>query len=635
MKPLFAKRLCALTFCSVLGVSVYSLGMAQAEEKDATTKTVAVNDSGAKDVVTKPAAPACPIGTKVADFKLEDYRGKEHALADYIDSKVIVLAVLGVECPLCKLYGPRLQELSKQYADKGVTFLGVDANRQDSLAEIAAYARQHGIEFPLLKDMNNKVADAVGALRTPEVVVLDADRKVQYRGRIDDQFGFQSGTGYSRPKVSEHNLTKAVDELLAGKAVSQPSVEAVGCLIGRVRPVNDKSEVTYSNQIARLFQDRCVECHRPGQIGPFSLTSYEEAAGWAEMIAEVVRDQRMPPWHADPHFGTFSNDSSLSTADKQLIYDWVAAGAPEGNKKDLPEARKYAGALMMPFEPDVVIDMADEPFEVPAEGTVEYKYFKVKTDFKEDKWVKVAECLPGNRQVVHHIIVFIKPPQGTAKDISAFGHLTGYAPGTRPHVLPEGMAKFLPAGSELVFQLHYTPNGTAQKDKSSVAIKFEDAKNVKWRVATIGATNAAFRIPPHADNHPVESKQQFDQDVTLLSLFPHMHLRGKSFHYEVWYPDGSKETLLNVPHYDFNWQTSFIFQDHKKLPKGATLHCTAHFDNSENNLANPDPNSTVKWGDQTWEEMMIGWFDMAVPVEASLGDALPARLERRSRADAE
>jgi hypothetical protein len=154
-------------------------------------------------------------------------------------------------------------------------------------------------------------------------------------------------------------------------------------------------------------------------------------------------------------------------------------------------------------------------------------------------------------------------------------------------------------------------------------------------VATVGASNGAFKIPPHADNHPVESQQQFNEDVTLLSLFPHMHLRGKSFHYEVLYPDGSKETLLNVPHYDFNWQTSFIFKDHKKLPKGATLHCTAHFDNSENNLANPDPNSTVKWGDQTWEEMMIGWYDMAVPVDASLGDALPNRLNRQSRADAE
>jgi peroxiredoxin/mono/diheme cytochrome c family protein len=546
------------------------------------------------------------VGKKVENLSLADFRGKNHSLSDYGDSKLVVLAFVGVECPLCKMYGPRLEELSKEYGPKGVTFLGVDSNRQDSLTEMAAYARQHGIEFPLLKDLNNTIADAVGAERTPEVLVLDRDRVVRYRGRIDDQFGFQSGTGYVRPKISRRDLGHALDELLAGKDVSQPTSETAGCLIGRVRPVTGNGEVTYSDQIARIFQDRCVECHRPGQIGPFALTSYEEAAGWASMIEEVVREQRMPPWHADPHFGTFENDSSLTKKEKDQIYAWVAAGAPEGDPKKLPEPRKFAGTHMMPFEPDMIVAMADEPFDVPAEGTVEYKYFRVDPGFKEDKWVKTAECLPDNRGVVHHIIVFIRPPEGTAKGIEAFGHLTGYAPGTRPHVLPDGMAKFVPAGSELIFQLHYTPNGTPQKDCSRVAIKFEDPKNVKWRVATVGASNGQFEIPPHADNYPVESNQKFERDIVLLSLFPHMHLRGKAFHYEALYPDGTKETLLDVPHYDFNWQNSFIFKDMKNLPKGTTLHCTAHFDNSEQNLANPNPEETVRWGDQTWEEMMIG-----------------------------
>jgi peroxiredoxin/mono/diheme cytochrome c family protein len=575
------------------------------------------------------------IGKKLSAGPLSDYRGKSHSLTDYNDSKVVVLAFVGVECPLCKMYGPRLAELAKEYAGKGVTFLGIDSNRQDSLTEMAAYARLHGIEFPLLKDLNNAVADGVGAERTPEVIVLDKDRIVRYRGRIDDQFGFQSGTGYVRPKISRRDLADAIDELLADKPVTHPTTEIAGCLIGRVRPVKESSDVTYSDQIARIFQDRCVECHRPGQIGPFTLTNYEEAAGWAPMIEEVVREQRMPPWHANPHFGTFENDSSLTKEEKDLIYAWVANGAPEGDPKKLPEPRQFAGTHMMPCEPDVIIPMADEAFDVPAEGTVEYKYFRVDPGFKEDKWVKVAECLPDNRAVVHHIIVFIKPPEGAAKGIEAFGHLTGYAPGTRPHMLPDGMAKFVPAGSELVFQLHYTPNGTPQKDRSSVAIKFEDPKNVKWRVATVGASNGAFEIPPHADSHPVESQQKFNSDIQLLSLFPHMHLRGKDFHYEAIYPDGTKETLLDVPRYDFNWQNSFIFRDIKTLPKGTTLHCTAHFDNSEHNLANPNPDETVRWGDQTWEEMMIGWYDMAVPVDASLADAIPERANRRRNRDAE
>ncbi|MBI2825384.1 MAG: redoxin domain-containing protein [Planctomycetia bacterium] len=581
---------------------------------------------------TAPAVEnASSVGKKVDALSLSDFRGKAHKLDDYRDAKLVVLAFVGVECPLCKLYGPRLADMAKEYGPKGVTFLGIDANRQDSLAELSAYARVHGIEFPLLKDLNNAIADSIGAQRTPEVFVLDSNRVVRYQGRIDDQYGFQSGTGYARPKMTRGDLAEALDELLAGKDVSQPKVESAGCLIGRVKPVDEKSKVTYSNQIARLFQDRCVECHRPGQIGPFSMTSYDESVGWADMIAEVIRDSRMPPWHADPQFGQFANNISLSKDEKQLIYDWVAAGAPQGDPKDMPEPRKYASNLLMPMEPDLIIPMADEPFDVPAEGTVEYKYFRVNPGFKEDKWVKVAECIPDNRAVVHHIIVFLKPPEGTPRDVAAFGHLTGYAPGTRPHVLPEGFAKFVPAGSELVFQLHYTPNGSPQKDCSSVAIKFEDAKNVKYRVATIGASNGGFAIPPHDDNYKVESQQQFNRDILLMSLFPHMHLRGKSFHYEAIYPDGSKETLMNMPRYDFNWQNSYIFQDMKTLPKGTTLHCTAHFDNSENNLANPNPNETVRWGDQTWEEMMIGWYDMAVPVEASLAEAVPSRLERRER----
>ncbi len=586
----------------------------------------------AAQVVEKDSRPrAAQIGTRVENFTLQDFRGKSHSLADFAGSKLVVVAVLGTECPLCKLYGPRLAEMAAELGPKGVAFVGLDANRQDSITEMAAYARIHKIEFPLLKDLGNAVVDQLGAQRTPEVFVLDQDRVVRYRGRIDDQYGFQSGAGYSRPKVTRRDLADAIEQLLAGKPVSQPTTEAVGCLIGRVRQPKAASEVTYSNQIARLFQKRCVECHRPGQIGPFAMTNYDEVVGWAEMIDEVVREQRMPPWHADPRYGHFANDYSLSAEEKRLVQTWVANGAPEGDRKDLPEPKQFASGWMMPGGPDLVVHMADQPFDVPAEGTVEYKYFTVDPGFKEDKWVKVAECMPDNRAVVHHIIVFVKPPKDTSRDIAAFGHLTGFAPGTRPHVLPEGCAKFVPAGSQLVFQMHYTANGSPQKDRSSVGIKFEDVKNVKWRVATLAAGNTTFEIPPGADNHQVESNQTFAADVTLLSLFPHMHVRGKSFHYEVIYPDGHKDTLLNVPRYDFNWQNSFIFDQQLKLPKGTTLHCTAHFDNSENNLANPDPKATVRWGDQTWEEMMLGWYDMAVPVEASLAAAVPERLEQQRR----
>jgi peroxiredoxin len=641
------------------------------------------------------------LGKQVDEFSLQDFRGKQHALADLKDSKLVVVAFLGVECPLSKLYGPRLAELAKQYESQGVTFIAVDSNRQDSITDMAQYAKTHEINFPFLKDLNNRLADKLGAARNPQVFVLDAGRVVRYAGRIDDQYGFRTGSGYAKTTANSRDLGAALDALLAGKTVSQSTTEAIGCLIGRVLEPEADSEVTYSNQIARIFQDRCVECHRPNQIGPFALQSYEEAVGWAEMVEEVVRDNRMPPWHPDPKYGHFANDMSLTKEEKELIYKWVAAGAPEGNPKDLPEPKQYAGGWMMPGGPDVVFHMSKEPVDVPAEGTVDYRYYVVDTGFTEDKWVKVAECMPDNRGVVHHMIVFMKPPstslfsngnrdgdkpaekasddkatgdkaigdkaterktadsqdadkpatsdprrgrgrggRGGGGGQASFGQLCGYAPGTRPYVLPPGMAKLIPAGWQLVFQMHYTPNGSPQKDRSMVGIKFADPAEVTHRVATANAANGMFEIPAGDPAYKVESTRTYGKDVLLLSVFPHMHLRGKDFHYEVIYPDGRKETLMNMPRYDFNWQTSYVFKQPKQLPQGTTLHCTAHFDNSADNPANPDPSKPVRWGDQTWEEMMIGWFDIAVPKDSDIAQVLPPqegqfrRQQERPQGDA-
>ncbi|MBX7074823.1 MAG: redoxin domain-containing protein [Pirellulales bacterium] len=567
---------------------------------------------GAKPSPT--GSDAAAIGKTIHDFHAEDFRGKEVKLSDLSGSKVVVVAFLGVECPLAKLYAPRLVKLASELSSQGVAFVGIDSNRQDSLAEIADFARDAKIEFPLLKDTGNVIADQIGATRTPQVFLLDQDRVVRYAGRIDDQYGIHNGGSYQRPAATSEELKRAIGELLAGKPVSAPVTEADGCLIGRARPVKDNAEVTYSKQIARIFNANCVECHRDGQIAPFALTSYDESAGWADMIAEVVSEGRMPPWHADPNHGTFSNDARLSNEEKQQIAAWAAAGAPQGDPSELPPAPQFASGWQMPDSPDAVIHIADKPYTVPAEGTVAYQYFMVDPGFTEDKWVRVAECLPDNRSVVHHIIVFVKPPTENPKDARGFQFLVGYAPGTRPYVLPDGMAKLIPAGSKLVFQMHYTSNGTEQVDRSSVGLCFvKDPKSVKQRVVTGNASNGRFVIPAGDGNHEVKSERKFVKDTTVMSLFPHMHLRGKSFRYELAYADGRKEILLDVPRYDFNWQNHFIFEKALVAPAGSVLKCTAHFDNSEENLANPDPTSEVRWGDQTWEEMMIGWYDIAVP----------------------
>jgi len=554
-------------------------------------------------------------GRAVAEFSLKDYRGAEHSLSDYRDSKVVVLAFLGTECPLAKLYGTRLGELDRKYRDRGVTILGINSNRQDSITEIAAYARIHNVDFPVLKDLGNRVADQIGAQRTPEVFVLDQERTVRYHGRIDDQYG----VGYIRDGIEKNFLQNAIDDLLAGRDVKTSSTEVVGCFIGRVKEPQTDSPVTYSKQVARILQKHCVECHRDGEIAPFALTKYDEVVGWGDTMLEVIADRRMPPWHANPEFGHFRNERSLTDEEKQTLQQWVDAGCPEGDPAKLPEPISYVSGWQLPREPDVVVEMRDEPYDVPAEGAVKYQYFRVDPQLTEDKWVLAAEAQPGNRAVVHHILVFVRPPKARK---SPLGNTVGeffaaYVPGYRTPLYPKGMAKFIPAGSELVFQLHYTPIGSPQKDLSRIGIVFADADEIDHVVVTQQAIQHRFEIPPHADDYQVEANsQKAPAEVQLLAFMPHMHLRGKSFRYEAKLPDGRTETLLDIPQYDFNWQTAYQLAEPLKLPPGSYLHCTAAYDNSVGNLNNPDPTQAVRWGDQTWNEMMIGYFDVAVPLSA-------------------
>ena len=553
-------------------------------------------------------SPSVP-GQALPEFSLKDVRGKSHSLSDYKSSPLIVLAVLGTECPLAKQYAIKLQKLADAYADRGVTVLAVDANRQDTLAEIAAFAKTNSLSFPLLKDLNQEVVDALHATRTPEVFVLDAQRVVRYRGRVDDQFIVG---GKSRKAPTREDLKMAIDELLAGKAVSVSETPAVGCLIGRAKEPKPGAAVTYSNQIARILQKNCVECHRPGEIAPFSLNDYQEVAGWADTIVEITQARQMPPWHASPEFGHFANERRLTDEELDLLQQWAAAGAPEGNPADLPAPPTFTEGWQLPREPDHVVWMSNEPFHVPMEGTVKYQYFSVDSGLTEDKWITAAEIIPGNRSLVHHVIVFIST-DGQVKDEEK-QMLTAFVPGLRIAAYPKGMAKRVPAGAKFVFQMHYTPNGTAGEDRTKVGLVFADPAEVTHEIRTAVTVNQRFKIEPELDNQAFQSNViTTPADLQLLSLSPHMHLRGKSFRYELTLPDGTKETLLDVPHYDFNWQTAYRLPEPRLIPRGSRIQSFATFDNSANNVANPDPSKTVKWGDQSWEEMLLGYFDVAVP----------------------
>ncbi len=553
-----------------------------------------------------------PIGLYVENFQLRDYRGKEHALDDFQDSPVVVIAFLGTECPLAKLYGPRLAQLARDYSSMGVALIGINANTHDANSEIAAYAQRHGVDFPLLKDLGNRVADALQAQRTPEVFVLDQQRVVRYWGRIDDQYG----VGYAREEPTQHDLRDAIDQLLAKQPVSRPRTESVGCLIGRVKQPRAGSSVTYANQISRIFQRHCIECHRPGEIAPFSLTNYDEVVGWADTIAEVVREQRMPPWHANPAHGQFTNARLLSDQEKSLLYEWVDDGAPQGNPSDLPEPVEFVEGWRLSRPPEAVVAMRERPFVVPAEGTVEYQYFVVDPGFQEDKWIRGAEVIPGNRAVVHHAIVFFRAPEGVQQ--RGLGWLTAYVPGQSTFELPSHQARFIPAGSKLVFQMHYTPTGSPQEDVTRVGLLFANADEVEEELLTLVAINQQFEIPAFAEHFPIQaSLDKFPKGAKLQAIAPHMHVRGKAFRVELVqeHDTSASRILLDVPRYDFNWQHAYALTEPLPLTDGLRLDCTAWYDNSERNLVNPDPSRTVRWGDQTWEEMMLAFLEVAVPVE--------------------
>jgi peroxiredoxin len=552
------------------------------------------------------------VGFEIDDFALRDSRGTVHRLADWNDRPLIAVVFLGVECPLAKLYVQRLNELASEFESRGLQIVGIDSNQQDSPAELAEFVRLYEITFPILRDPGNLVADRFGAVRTPEVFLLDQQRTVRYQGRIDDQLA----VAVRRASAERRDLAEAIEELLAGKQVSLPVTESAGCHIGRLHLPTGQGTVTYSKQIAPILQEHCQTCHRSGQIAPFPLTNYQEAVGWAKMIREVVADERMPPWHADPRYGHFANDSRLSDEQRQQIFTWVRDGAPEGDPADLPPERKFADDWSM-GRPDQVFTVA-KPFDVPAQGIIEYQMFEVDPGFTEDRWISAAEIRSTNRAVMHHATVFLKAPgEDVALEEGTQGSycLAATALGTPPLRLPAGMAKRIPAGCKFLFVVHYVAVGSPQQDQISLGVKYADPREVHKEVSTKLMYDLDLQIPPRTADHRVEQSWRIDRDILLLAMFPHMHLRGRSFQYEVRYPDGTSEVLLSVPRYDFNWQNRYELAEPKRLPAGAVITCTAHYDNSSNNPANPDPNATVIAGKQTTDEMFNGYFEFALADE--------------------
>ena len=407
------------------------------------------------------------------------------------------------------------------------------------------------------------------------------------------------------------------------------SICAAALVANQVPPTGTAATPTFSKDVAPILFRNCVTCHRPGESAPMSLMTYADARPWARAMSRRVTDGSMPPWHADNPIGTFENERSLTATEKDVIARWSDAGAPEGDPKDLPARPAFTEGWSI-GTPDAVFEMAED-YAIPAKGTIQYEYFTIPTNFTEAKWVQAIEVRPGNRALVHHVLVYHQAPAeaGPTTAVTAILELNAqhsrtpptqpgatrprrlvgrptliatYAPGTAPQTFRPGTAMRLPPGGVIEFQMHYTANGTAGTDRTKVGLIFaKEPPTTELRASQF--LNGQFTIPPGAADYRVDTDLGFRENVTLWGLFPHTHVRGKRWNYELVMPDGTKRPLLSVSKYDFNWQTYYMFKEPLELPKGTRILSSAWYDNSAANRSNPDATAAVRWGDQTWEEM--------------------------------
>ncbi|MEM7478303.1 MAG: redoxin domain-containing protein [Planctomycetota bacterium] len=555
------------------------------------------------------------------NFRLPDTSGKEIAI-EAGENLLTAVCFLGTECPMARSYASTLNQLHADFAGQKVQILGVMSNRQDSVEDVKEYIQTLGVQFPVLLDKGNVVANQFGATRTPEVYLLNGDLKLQYHGRIDDQYA----PSVARADAKRQDLRIAIEELLAGKPVSVPETKALGCIIGKMKETKEQPPADGPNFVEHVFpmlEQNCIECHRSGEIGPFAMDDYEEVVGWADTMMETIDDKRMPPWHADPGIGEFANARHMAAADKELLRDWIKAGCPSGDLSKQPNVKSFDDGWA--FEPKDIFEMRNRPFAVPADGIVEYQYFVIDPGFTEDKWVSTAQIIPGARDVVHHAIVYVRPPDGSR--FQGIGWLSAYVPGQRAAELPPGRARLIPAGSKLVFQMHYTPVGVEREDTSVLGLTYANEADVTHEVFTTAAINQDFDIPPNANDFKVHAAtRQLPREGELLAATPHMHFRGKACTLVREPSDATQsseelklaalpegEELLKVSKYDFNWQHTYQFKSPLPLEQISKLHFEAVFDNTNDNPFNPDAEQWVYWGDQTWEEMAVIFFEVSVP----------------------
>ncbi len=559
------------------------------------------------------------VGRQVPDFTFVTLEGKEQRLSEVASGKGVVIAFTSVTCPVSQRYAPVLGRLQKVLGEKGVALLVVDPFASEEPAEITAGLAQRGLSAPCVHDKEKAVTAILGARSTTEVFLVDPKRTLIYRGAIDDQYGLT----YNLDAPRQSYLADAVQAMLSGALPHVAATNAPGCELdhpGENRVAG--TAVTYHRDVARILQQNCVQCHHDGGIAPFALDDLAEVQDRARTIKRVLENGQMPPWFAAPapegSESPWVNDCSLGGRDKADLLAWLdSKDRPLGDEKDAPTKLQFTGEWSI-GTPDLVVQIP-KPFSIKAEGYMPYQFAVAQTTLTEDKWVAAYEVLPTERAVVHHVIVQVheKGSKVRNRDEGVGGFFAAYVPGNGSRVYPEGFARKLPAGATVSFQIHYTPCGRPVEEQVRIGLVFAKTPP-RYELGTLAIADKDLNIPPGDPSHVETTERATPFDVNAMAFMPHMHVRGKSFRYELTRPDGKQEVLLDIPRYDFNWQIRYELKQPLLLPRGSRVKLTATFDNSAANKANPDPTKLVHWGQQTYDEMMIGYIEYFTPIGSSV-----------------
>ncbi|HYV38416.1 MAG TPA: redoxin domain-containing protein [Gemmataceae bacterium] len=573
--------------------------------------------------------PSKFLGKKIANIAFTDADGKTTHLYDLKDKKAIVVVFLSFECPVSTSYMQPLADIANELNKQGVVLMGLTENQDETPADVAKLAKEFKVPFPVVLDKNFAGADALAATHTPEVFVLDGDYVLRYRGRIDDAY-------YARLKknleVTQYDLRQALEEMISGRPVSTAATAPIGCPISRVVTAAPKlADVTYYKDVLPILQKNCQECHRPGEVGPFSLMTYRQAVNWATDIKDYTRSRIMPPWKISEGM-PFHNERHLSKLELDILAAWADNGTPEGDAKDGPPPAKFPEGWRL-GKPDMVLTVSDE-FQVGPTGNDVFRCFVLPAQLAEDKFVEAIEVRPGNPRVVHHALIFVdtagkgrelekkqnvvgfKDPHGGNELDKGPGYyagmgvgftptssLGGWAPGQLPRTLPDGTGILLPKGSDIVMQMHYHRNGKTEKDKTSIGLYFSKKKVERTFQGGIMA-GLFLAIPANNDHFVVKGTHYVSEDMTLYDMMPHMHMLGKEIKVTMTPPDGKTQLLFNIKDWDYNWQETYFLKDPIKLKAGTKLDLEAVYDNSSKNPHNPfSPPRAVTFGEQTFNEM--------------------------------